>query len=155
MKTLCCFSSPIVNLPVVTSFSCKPRLSAGIQEEASGQAAFRTSQNLTSFWMAAFSGSTFCENATLLGSSRGQQSWRGKSRGRGDALGLCVFVPAEDLGVVRQRRELLVERRMHLVRLTLEEAPAAADEERVAGRARQASESESGSARRDVSRLTQ
>ena len=46
---------------------------------------------------------------------------------------LGVLVAGEDLGVVGQRRQRLVQRRVHLGRVTLEELAAAADEERVAG----------------------
>lgn len=63
MKTLCSFSSPIVNLPVVTLFSCVTEQSSFLIESL--KRAQRTLQNRTSFWIAAFSGSTFAEKATL------------------------------------------------------------------------------------------
>lgn len=52
-------------------------------------------------------------------------------RGKLD-IALCILVAGEDLGIIRQRRERLVERRVHFLRVTLEKLAAARVEKRIA-----------------------
>lgn len=107
MKTLCSFSSPMVNLPVVTVF-------ASAKSRRFLIAAFSSTEtvNLTLDFVYSWPGFVCCQHLFL-------------SLSRFESTGFCLRATYIYDGVVGQGREPLVQRLVHLLRRALKEASTA------------------------------